>query len=41
MTYKKKKIETKSIMPWFYFFFAGAFFSFLAGFFAIKITLGI
>jgi hypothetical protein len=38
---EKKKREVKVLMPRFYFFFAGAFFtSFLAGFFAIKTTSG-
>jgi len=38
---EKKKREVNVLVPRFYFFFAGAFFtSFLAGFFAIKITSG-
>jgi len=38
---EKKKREVNVLVPRFYFFFAGAFFTaFLAGFFDIKITSG-
>jgi hypothetical protein len=40
--FKKEKREINVLIPRFYFFFAGAFFtSFLAGFLAINITSGI